>query len=126
MTSPPSSSTADVTINADGSCGGGWVCEHRWPAIAAMVTFRNAVSGTEMDNYWNNGQAVAFSRGQAGFFAMAQGTSMREMLQTGLPAGSYCNLVDGCATSLEVGGDGMADVSIESEDEPILAVCVGC
>lgn len=28
---------ADVTINADGSCGGGWVCEHRWNPIAKMV-----------------------------------------------------------------------------------------
>ncbi len=25
--------TANVPINDDGSCGGGWVCEHRWRAI---------------------------------------------------------------------------------------------
>lgn len=30
-------STADVPININGSCGGGWVCEHRWTAIANMV-----------------------------------------------------------------------------------------
>jgi hypothetical protein len=30
-------STADVIINADGSCGGGWVCEHRWNVMKKMV-----------------------------------------------------------------------------------------
>merc|ERR1712137_581650 len=37
--------TADVPINADGTCGGGWVCEHRWNSIAKMVKFRNAAAG---------------------------------------------------------------------------------
>jgi hypothetical protein len=32
--------TADVVINEDNSCGGGWVCEHRWNAIQKMVEFR--------------------------------------------------------------------------------------
>ena len=91
-----------------------------------MVAFRNTVFGTEMANYWNSGQAVAFSRGAVGFFAMAQGSSLQERLQTGLPAGSYCNIIDDCQTSVEVGGDGMADISIDNDDEPILAICVGC
>ncbi len=26
--------TDTVVINSDGSCSGGWVCEHRWRAIA--------------------------------------------------------------------------------------------
>jgi hypothetical protein len=30
-------STNNVTINADGSCGGGWVCEHRWNVMKKMV-----------------------------------------------------------------------------------------
>jgi len=41
------------------------------------------VKGTTMANYWNNGGAVAFSRGNVGFFAMAKGGSMSETLQTG-------------------------------------------
>jgi alpha-amylase len=49
-----------------------------------MVRFRNAVAGTQMDNYWNNGGAVAFSRGNKGFFAMAKGGSMTETLATGI------------------------------------------
>lgn len=36
---PPGSggNTDSPTINGDGSCGGGWVCEHRWNAISKMV-----------------------------------------------------------------------------------------
>ena len=56
-------STADVPINTDGSCGGGWVCEHRWPSIRGMPLFRNAVAGTDIQNYYNQNDVVAFSRG---------------------------------------------------------------
>ncbi|XP_032776971.2 alpha-amylase [Daphnia magna] len=119
-------STADVVINADGSCGGGWVCEHRWNVIAKMVRFRNAVAGTAMENYWNNGGAVAFSRGNKGFFAMAKGGSMDQTLSTGLPAGTYCNIIDSCATNINVGSDGKARIQINNYEEPIVAICVGC
>ena len=78
-----SNSAADVTINADGSCGNGWICEHRWNVHQKMVLFRNNVQGTKLENYWNNGQAVAFSRGNVGFFAMAKDNGMNENLQTG-------------------------------------------
>nr|CAH0102955.1 unnamed protein product [Daphnia galeata] len=117
-------STADVIINADGSCGGGWVCEHRWNVMKKMVEFRNSVVGTSMSNYWNNGNAVAFSRGNKGFFAMAKEGSMSEYLQTGLPAGSYCNIIDDCASSIRVGAHGMAHISINNYEEPFLAVHV--
>lgn len=76
-------STSDVVVNADGSCAGGWVCEHRWNVMKKMVKFRNAVAGAAMENYWNNGNAVAFSRASKGFFAMAKSGSMSETLQTG-------------------------------------------
>lgn len=79
-----------------------------------------------MSNYWNNGNAVAFSRGQQAFFAMAKSGSMNEKLQTGLPAGTYCNIIDDCVTSITVGSDGFANVVIDNYDEPILAVCLGC
>ena len=36
---------ASPTINADGTCGGGWMCEHRWRQIRNMVKFRNVVDG---------------------------------------------------------------------------------
>lgn len=40
-----------VTTNEDGSCGNGWVCEHRWIAHRGMVGFRNAVAGKLISGY---------------------------------------------------------------------------
>ena len=54
----PDYSTKDVPINPDGSCGNGWVCEHRWRAISAMVGFAKAVQGTKVQNYWAQGKII--------------------------------------------------------------------
>lgn len=32
--------TLNVTYNADGSCSGGWICEHRWSVMKKMVFIR--------------------------------------------------------------------------------------
>lgn len=34
-----------VIINTDGTCGNGWVCEHRWNALTNMVQFYITVDG---------------------------------------------------------------------------------
>jgi len=34
------------SVNADGSCGNGWVCEHRWRQITNMAAFAAAAEGT--------------------------------------------------------------------------------
>jgi len=47
------------------------------------VQFRNAVAGTSMDNYHNDGGSVAFSRGNKGFFAMAKNGNFQKTLATG-------------------------------------------
>ena len=44
----------------------------------------------------------------------------------GLPAGTYCNIIDDCKTSLQVGTDSRAQVYLKNHDDPILAVCIGC
>lgn len=126
---PPSDAngrTKDVSFNSDGSCAGGWVCEHRWNVQRKMVQFRNAVAGTSMDNYYNDGGAVAFSRGNKGFFAMAKNGNFQKTLATGLPAGTYCNIIDDCASSVTVDASGMGSISINNYEEPILALCPSC
>ena len=35
----------------------------------------------------------------------------------GLPAGMYCNIIDDCATSITVGSDGKAQVTINNYEE---------
>ncbi|KAH8354523.1 hypothetical protein KR084_009397 [Drosophila pseudotakahashii] len=61
---------ASPTFNSDNSCGGGWVCEHRWRQIYNMVAFRNAVGSDAIQNWWDNGSnQISFSRGSQGFVA---------------------------------------------------------
>ena len=75
---------------------------------------------------------IAFSRGNKGFFAITNHGSMTETLSTGLPAGDYCNVIQGCPTNngctgdiITVGGDGKAVIKITNPEEPFLAIHVG-
>ncbi|HEX2780569.1 MAG TPA: alpha amylase C-terminal domain-containing protein, partial [Gemmatimonadaceae bacterium] len=76
---------------------GQWVCEHRDPYIARMVSFRRVVAGTDQNHWWDNGaNAIAFSRGDKGFVAINRETSaVTATVATGLAAGSYCDLLTG-------------------------------
>jgi alpha-amylase len=45
---PPHDSKDNILspiIYSDGTCGNGWVCEHRWRQIYSMVEFSNVVAG---------------------------------------------------------------------------------
>jgi alpha-amylase len=119
---PPSSgggSTADV------SCGNGWVCEHRQRPIANMVGFRNAVGTAPVGNWWSNGNnQVAFSRGAAGFVAVnREGGALSRTFATGLPAGTYCDVIHGdvngstcTGPTVTVDGAGQAAVTVAGMD----------
>ena len=51
----------------DLSCGGGWICEHRWRQIYNMARFRNTAAFQPVQNWWDNGNnQIAFSRGNKG------------------------------------------------------------
>jgi len=96
---PPSAEdgTTRRVHGADGlGCGSAWLCEHRRPAIAGMVGFRNATAGAEVDNWWSDeaGGRIAFGRGDRGFVIINNTDEpMRQWLRTGLPAGRYCNVL---------------------------------
>jgi alpha-amylase len=85
------------TFNADGSCNNGWVCEHRWRQIFNMIGFDNAVQGTSVNDWWDNGNnQIAFGRGDKGFIVFNnEGYDLNVSLQTGLPAGTYCDIISG-------------------------------
>ncbi len=74
-----------------------WDFVHRWPDVYPMVAFRNATAGQPMTNiYTSTPGALAFSRGAVGFVALNNGASpWQQSLPTGLPAGTYCNIVQG-------------------------------
>ena len=84
-------------IESDNSCSYGWICEHRWRQIYNMVRFRNAVKGTGVTNWWDNGKnQIAFGRGNAGFVAFnGQKEDMKVMLSSSMPPGTYCDVISG-------------------------------
>jgi alpha-amylase len=91
----------------------GWKCQHAWPQIAGMVGFRNAVSGTAVTNWWDDGNnAIAFGRGSKGFVAINhESSALTRTFTTSLPAGTYCDVQHTGATySVAAGGTFTATV----------------
>ncbi|KAH9169805.1 glycoside hydrolase [Lactarius sanguifluus] len=93
---------AGAPNSATGTCNGnvgtnGWFCQHRWQAIAGMVGFRNQVGSAPLTGWVSpSSQRIAFSRGSLGFVVINNADSeWSTTFVTGLPAGSYCNVVDG-------------------------------
>ncbi|XP_029405441.2 alpha-amylase A [Bactrocera dorsalis] len=135
---PPTSdgnNIASPIFNADNSCSGGWVCEHRWRQIYNMVGFRNIVSNTNVQNWWDNGSnQIAFCRDNKGFVAFNNDNyDLNTSLQTCLPAGTYCDIISGeksgstcTGKSVVVGSDGRANISIrQNENDGVFAIHVG-
>jgi alpha-amylase len=126
---------------ADGlGCSQGWVCEHRRPAIAGMVAFRNHTDGAELANWWSDedtGGRIAFGRGERGFVVINNTDEpMHQWLRTGLPPGRYCNAVasrseEGACTAMVPSGQPPAPEDPEPTGEaavaadPAIEVAVG-
>jgi len=97
---PPQDGSGNIispSINADGTCGNGWVCEHRWRQIYHMIEFSNVVGETPISNWWSNqNNQIAFARTGRGFIAFNnQADALNANLQTSLPAGRYCDIISG-------------------------------
>jgi alpha-amylase len=84
----------------------GWKCQHNWPEIKSMVGFRNATRGEAVTNWWDNGgDAIAFGRGGKGFVAVNhESGSLTRTYQTSLPAGTYCDVQNNTAVTVNSGG----------------------
>lgn len=124
------------TINADGSCGNGWVCEHRWPTTVKMVDFRNVAGTAEISMWWDNGNnRVAFSRGNRTFIAFNRQNSDFDMtMKTNLPPGIYCDIISGqrrdnnkcTGLSAVVNADGSAHIKLPANSsDGVFAIHVG-
>lgn len=111
-------------INPDDTCGNGYVCEHRWRQIYNMVVFRATVRGTNINNWWSNGdQQIAFCRGNKGFIAFTNYGDLNQKLQTCLPTGQYCdiisgNLINGKCTGkvINVDSQGFSNIFLAAND----------
>jgi alpha-amylase len=126
---PPADGNGNIispVFNAAGACTNGWVCEHRWRQIFNMVGFRNAVDGTSVANWWDNGNnQIAFSRGNRGFivFNLESGT-LSGSFQTGLAAGTYCDVASGTKSgssctgkSITVNSSGVASINLPGNED---------
>ena len=134
--SGPPSSGAGVTSSTFDAAGnsactaqlgsqqvGRWICEHRRPAIAAMVGFRRYTASAP-GGAWQSPapSTLAFARTGMGFFAVNTGTSdVTASFQTTLPAGSYCDVFGGsfdavartCTTTpVAIAADGSATIRV--------------
>jgi len=142
---PPTNDGHDiknVVIQENGGCDDGsqhtWVCEHRWRMIGNMAEWRNK-AGNEEDNFhnwWDNGNnQVAFGRNGQAFivFNFEDGGVLDLDLQTGLPAGEYCDIISGnfengsCdgPTTITVDGSGTAHFFLPTGEDPIIAIHTG-
>ncbi|KAM5541991.1 hypothetical protein V8D89_004301 [Ganoderma adspersum] len=97
-----SNTNAGAPNGGAGTCSGsgganGWLCQHRWQAIAGMVGFRNAVGSAGMTGWTApEGQRIAFGRGALGFVAINnEDSEWSTTFTTTLPDGSYCDVVGG-------------------------------
>jgi alpha-amylase len=129
--SPYSNGVAQVNVS--------WDFIHRWGDIAPMVKFRSAAHGQAQAN-WVSGSAnqIAFGRGNVGFVALNNSTSAwSRTFYTGLPAGTYCNIVHGlknaggtaCASdSVTVDSSGNATFTVSADGGstvPAVAIYTG-
>ncbi|MFR9794467.1 carbohydrate-binding module family 20 domain-containing protein [Streptomyces sp. MS06] len=105
----------------------GWKCQHAWPQIAGMVGFRNAVSGTGVTDWWDDGDnAIAFGRGSKGYVAINhEGGSLSRTFQTSLPSGTYCD-VQHAGDTYSVGSDGRFTATIGANDAVALYAGASC
>ncbi len=89
---------------------------HAEPEITGMVGFRNAAGTAELTDWWSEGQALAFGRGDRGFVALNNGDAeLSRTFRTSLPAGTYCDVAaaqGGCAQKVTVAADGSARLTV--------------
>ncbi len=88
----------DVGPPGPGGCSAsGWSASIAGPRSPTWSASCNVTNGTALANWWDNGaNRIAFGRGDKGFIAINKEQSvMNQRLQTGLAAGTYCNIAAG-------------------------------
>lgn len=123
-----------VIRHRDNTCGGGWICEHRWRQIYNLVELHNLAGFSPVTNWWDNGyHAIAFGRGNVTFVVMNnEDFRIDAVFQTSLPPGTYCDVISGAKTSAGCTGrsfvvqpNGMVNITVDNSwDDPMIALHV--
>lgn len=135
---PPQAANGNLippSINPDGTCGNGWVCEHRWRQIYQMVEFSNVAGTAAQSNWWTNGSnQIGFARAGRGFIVFNnQPETLNANIQTTLPAGRYCDIISGrnnngvcTGITINVAAGGTAQFNLPSSAlDGVIAIHVG-
>ena len=110
-----------LNIGQIGRASEGWICEHRWEAIADMIEFRKLTEDEkEITNWWSNdNNQIAFSRGDKGFVVINnESQALTHNFQTGLPQGSYRDIIKNL--KVEVDHLGMAAIHLGPESALVI------
>ena len=86
---------------------GSFICMERWSAIQGMIQWHHEVADATVTNFVESRNLVAFKRG-TGFFALngnlaTSGQAIKTTVKTGLPKGSYCDVISGGAAAASGG-----------------------
>jgi alpha-amylase len=121
--SPPARSNGLIT---DADCSSNaWTCDHRNRGIVAMVKWHNYVGNAKRANFYtDDANVIAFSKDRKGWAAFNNGTADKQIsVQTGLPAGTYCDVIHdtnpgtGCTgPTVVVDSSGFTRVTVGSKD----------
>ncbi|GAA4736879.1 hypothetical protein GCM10023216_32730 [Isoptericola chiayiensis] len=108
---------ATQTSVPDADCGSAaWTCTHAATEIRGMVGFHNAVEGTPVTSWWDDGNNhVAYGRGSVGYVTLNNtGSSVTRTYTTSLPAGTYCDVVaaDDCSVTHDVSASGTFSATV--------------
>ncbi|WP_156906079.1 alpha-amylase family glycosyl hydrolase [Agrococcus lahaulensis] len=101
------SCTADARPDPEGGWQDGeWVCQHRWPGMLDLVSWRTRVVDAPVTEQSSIDSVFVSLRGETGAFAVQlddEPTSVE--VPVGLPDGDYCDVVvPDCASVVEVAG----------------------
>ncbi|GAA1973543.1 hypothetical protein GCM10009718_06820 [Isoptericola halotolerans] len=112
----PPGATSTTVPAAD--CSAGWTCTQRWTEIVGMVGFHNAVEGTPVTSWWDDGaHHIAYGRGDVGYVTINNaGSAVTRTYQTSLPAGTYCDVVAStdCSQTYDVSAAGTFTATVPS------------
>jgi alpha-amylase len=95
-----------------------------------MVGWHNHVTGEPVANWYDDGSnLIAFSRGAKGWIAINNETTPQtHTLTTGLPAGTYCDIIHGpkldpacTGHTVTVDAQGSATVTVPAKDSVAIA-----
>jgi alpha-amylase len=119
--SPPA--TADGMITDTDCTTSAWSCTDRNAGVIGMVGWHNYVGKAKQQNWWDDGQnVIAFGRGAKGWVAFNNGPAAKKItVQTGLSAGTYCDVVHGkksggscTGPTVEVKDNGKATLTVRA------------